>query len=379
MEKTYFVAALAVILVLSGAAMANDLDTYLSTQGATFQKTLDNWGWMNMAVAALLICVFGNLIIYMAGYALESEQLKRYAVSEFIQVSASGLMIFFAVALVYGLTNGTGDNVSAISFMGDVLGGSSAIDCAAVTGGKFNIWGNNAGGFGNGPLGAFKCKVQEKINALDRAYNNVFAANMPRERSLSICYILLGFPVWCNDWDLDSHKEVEQNHLVATKIVGLLMPLHAQYSLAEYLQKNMLAVFLPLGLLLRILPFTRGVGGLFIAIAIGFFFVWPTFFLLTDPSFVKQDAKLDSRMQGVCYSGFTGTAVIMANSLSWNGPGNADAIASASGAELVFQITIATLFYPFVALVITLAFIRSLTPILGGDLGELMKMVSRLG
>ena len=37
------------------------------------------------------------------------------------------------------------------------------------------------------------------------------------------------------------------------------------------------------------------------------------------------------------------------------------------------------MFYPFVALVITLIFIRAMTPLLGGDTGELMKMVARLG
>ena len=28
--------------------------------------------------------------------------------------------------------------------------------------------------FGAGPMGAFKCKIQEKITALDNAYNNVY-------------------------------------------------------------------------------------------------------------------------------------------------------------------------------------------------------------
>jgi hypothetical protein len=206
-----------------------------------------------------------------------------------MQVTASSLMIFFAVALIYQLTdsiNGTGNDISAMSFMGELIGAGSVIPCAASDngGGKeiFDIWQDSR--FGAGPMGAFKCKIQEKITALDRAYNNVYKANFPVERLTSMCINIFGAPVYCFDWNLDLHIAVEKAHLIATKIVGLLITLHAQFIMAEYIQRNMLSVFLPMGLLLRVFPITRGVGGLFIALAVGFFFVFPLFVLLTDLS-----------------------------------------------------------------------------------------------
>ncbi len=361
--------ALFVLLVLCQLGFS-DFAGFEQEYGGMFESQFEG-NWMELAVLAILVCLFFNTLTYMAGELMQSQGLKRYAKAEFLQVSASSLMIFFAVALLYGITN------SGFGFMGDILGTGSTISCSAAEQGRMMIWDENEP-FGSGPIGAFKCKVQAKINALDRAYNNVVAANMGMERLTSMCIYLFGAPVYCFDWDQDLHNRVEEAHLIATKIVSLLMPLHAQYVLAEYVQKNMLAIFLPVGLVLRIFPFTRGIGGLFIAIAIGLFFVWPTFFLLTDPTFVKQDERLDTQQQGMCYTGFRGASVVLAGVLSY-GPNSPEALATASGAELVFQITIATLFYPFVALVIALIFIRAMTPLLGGDLGELMKMVARLG
>ena len=366
--------ALALLLLFSSLAFAAFGD-FKNKYGEYFSNRMDSW-W-GLAISAIMLCLFFNVLVHMAGMALQSEHLKRYARSEFLQVTASSLMIFFAVSFLYIVSSG-GAGVSAFDLMNYVLGEGSAVSCAAAPEGVFRIWEDN-GDFGPGPMEAFKCKVQEKISALDRAYNNVVQSNMPVERATSICINLFGVPVYCGDWDLALHNEMEQAHLVATKIVSLLMPLHAQFVLAEYIERNMLTVFLPAGLVMRILPLTRGVGGLFIAIAIGFFFVFPTFFLLTDPTFVKQDAPVRDTLQGVCFTGFRGSAVVLNGILSSNALSSQSALATASGAVLVFQITIATLFYPFVAFAVTLIFIRAMTPLLGGDLGELMKMVARLG
>lgn len=374
MARQNVIAFLAVLSMVQ-LAQAQTFDDYKAYYGGQFETRLMDW--MPLAIIAILICVFFNALLYMLARFFESEELKRYAISEFMQVSASSLMIFMAVALLYTLT-GSGGPSSALDFMQFVLGGASKIDCAAVPGGGFSIW-STYPPFGSGPMGAFKCKVQEKISALERAYNNVVESNMALERATSMCINLFGVPVYCGDWDLSLHTEVEKSHLIATKIVSLLMPLHAQYVLAEYIQKNMLSVFLPLGLLLRILPVTRGVGGLFIAIAIGFFFVFPTFFLLADPTFVKSDEQFRDSLQGVCFTGFRGASTLLAGVLTNSAISSGSALASASAEEMVFQITIGTMFYPFVALVLTLIFIRTMTPLLGGDLGELMKMVARLG
>ncbi|MFA6214601.1 MAG: hypothetical protein WC717_04970 [Candidatus Micrarchaeia archaeon] len=369
---------LALLAACSLLFPAGEFEAYVEKQQIAFQNRVD--GWWGLAVTAILICIAFNTLVYMLGFALESQEVKNYAKAEFLQVSASSLMIFFAVALIFTVTSGGGATVAAFDFMSDLVGdGASRISCTAAQGGVFRIW-EGTDEFGQGPIGAFKCKLQEKINALDNAYEIIKTANMPVEQYTSTCYYLLGVPVWCGDWDLDFHKRVEEAHLISTKIVDLQVALHAQFVLAEYIHKNMLTVFLPFGMVLRIFPLTRGVGGLFIALGVGFFFVWPTFFLLTDPTFVMvNNPPGQEKQEGMCFPGFSGSAVLLAGVVQSGGAGQMSDLAIAQGKDLVYQMTIATLFYPFVALVLTLIFVRAMTPLLGGDMGELMKMVSRLG
>ncbi|MCX8195223.1 MAG: hypothetical protein N3G22_03925 [Candidatus Micrarchaeota archaeon] len=364
------------LIFFAQLAFSTEFEDWRQKYGDMFKERIDSW-WQ-IALLAIFSCLFFNVFIYMAAMAFQSQELKRYAYSEFLQVSASSMMIFFSVELLYTLVNGT-VGLSALDFVGSILGtGQSKIDCAATSDGKFILW-KSYPNFGSGPLGAFKCKIQEKIKALERAYNNIYAANMKNERLEMSCFNLFGVPVYCGSWDLSLHIQVEKSHLLANKIVGLLIPLHSLYVLAEYLQRNMLSVFLPAGLVLRVFPFTRGVGGLFIAIAIGFFFIFPVFVILTDPTFVKEDAPKRDMQEGMCFTGFKGATVLLTANFGVGG-GMGESELDISRAEtLIYELTVGILFYPFIAFVITLIFIRAATPLLGGDLGELMRMVSRLG
>ena len=366
---------------LAQSASPTAFSDYVDKQQAYFQtKVVDWWG---LATLAILICISFNTLLYMLGVTLSSQEIKNYAKSEFLQVSASSLMIFFAVALIFTVTSGTvspPQKSAAFDFMGDLLGdGASSIRCTAAPGNKFILW-EGTSALGTGPIAAFKCKLQEKITALDNAYVNVEQKNQGVEQKTSTQIFMFGFPIWNGDWDLERHQEVEQAHLISSKIIDLEVSLHAQFALAEYVQKNMLSIFLPLGLVLRILPLTRGVGGLFISLGVGFFFVWPTFFLLTDPSFVVVNLPpAQAKQSGGCFVSFTGSTSVIAGLIADNGEAQALDAAISEARELVYSMTIATTFYPFVSLVITLIFIRAMTPLLGGDMGELMRMVSRLG
>ncbi|VVC01729.1 Uncharacterised protein [uncultured archaeon] len=371
MGKTIALSSLLLLLAISGIASAATIG-WEESRGR-FENMFGGSGstsWLQLGVVALSICIAFNTLMYMAGSALQSEHLKKYAEGEFLHVTASSMLIFFSVFLLSQFMGpgGTG------GFAQDYLGGGSIVSCAAMPSGYYKIFIDDA--FGSGPLGAFKCKLQEKITALDKAYDNLFKENMGQERFTSLCISAFGVPVYCGDWSLQKHQQVEMNHLVANKIVGLLMPLHAEFVLVEYIQNNMLTVFLPLGLLLRILPVTRGVGGLFIAVAIGFYFVFPIFYILTDPTYVKIDQAAADMQAGMCFSGFKGVAVVLSSQYVNAGD---TGLALGNASELVFQLSIATLFYPFVAFVIAMIFIRAVTPLLGGDTGELMRMAMRLG
>jgi hypothetical protein len=356
-------------------------DDYKEKYGNYFNNRMA--GWFGLCLLAIAISIIFNALVYMAGKGFNSTHLMTYAKSELLQVTASSMMIFFAVSLLYLITSGGGSHISAIDFIGEQLGtGDGYITCSATAGGKFHIWSGDTA-FGVGPLAGFKCRVQERITAMDTAFENIKSANKPKEAAEAFSFMMFGIPVYSGAWDFSLHKDVESAHLMAQKLTDTTISLHVQYILLEYLQKNMLTVFVPFGLALRIFPLTRGVGGLLIALGVGFFFVFPTFYLLTDPSFVKikGDDLQEDRLQGVCFTGFRGAAALVGGTYSVNSEQSVRAftMAISNASDLVYDTTVSMVFYPFVALTITLIFVRALTPLLGGDLGELMKMAARLG
>lgn len=377
MAKKTFAIALALLLFAS-LGFSQGVQEFSDSSRDSFASKLDSQtgSWYPAAMAPVLLSIFALALIYMAGDAFHAENLKRYARGEMLQTAASALMIIFAVALIYEASGG-----GAFKLMGEALGGSGSIGCAAAPQGRFLLWEDNAG-FGTGPIAAFKCKTQERINGAEACYQDIESKNRHQEAFLSFCLSFFGFPVFCNSWNFEAHQNVEENHLLATKLVSVLMALHAEYALADYIGSTMLSIFLPLGLVLRILPFTRGVGGLFIAIAVSFYFIWPTFAVLSDPSLIRVNPTEppSELLQKGCFTGFKGAAVLMSNAFASTVSGvGISQLANESCTESLFQITVSTMFYPFVALVVSLIAVRALTPLLGGDLGDIMKMVGRLG
>jgi hypothetical protein len=320
-----------------------------------------NYGWGVMALLAVLAVFFALTIIYMFGHGFGLENVKRFAKAEFYEFGASTFIILFVAYLLWA-----GGNI--FGFINEkVIGTGSTVICNGRVQNVVNV---------GGPIAIAKCNIQDKIIQLDKLYDRVYKNNMKIETWASACFILFGVQIFCGDWVV--HSVVEQAHLIGEKIVPLQVSLHAQYVLLEYISKNMLGVFLPLGILLRVFPLTRGMGGLLIATALGFYFVFPIIFVLTDPTFVKADSTFTPPLtQGeACFDSFKGATAVYNSFLM----PSLDSVEMSYGSvtDLLSRLTVSMMFYPFVAFAVTIIFIRSLTPVLGGDTGDLARMVAKL-
>ncbi|MBM3229821.1 hypothetical protein FJZ26_05295 [Candidatus Parvarchaeota archaeon] len=356
-------ALIALILVmpqLHALEAYNDTERFATIWLSPTVRT-GGWGWELAAMLAVSICFFATALIYMFGHAFSMENIKRYANSEMLQVVASAVLISTAVFILQGALNYT------VQY---VVGEDSIAVCK---GQEFAIFDYSAG-----PISFAACKIEESIDLLENCYQQTYQNNLGVERQASTCVNIKGIPVYCGDWFL--HSEVEQSHLIGYKIVPLLTNLYGQRSMMDYLAENMLAVFLPVGLILRVFPPLRGIGGLLIATAIGFYFVYPTIYLINDPTFVKKTRTEDTSYVDpipACYPGFKGSAAVLSIPPL---PGGRGPIAPKcpDAASLITKVTINLTLYPFVALVATLIFIRVAAPILGGDTGEILRMTSKL-
>ncbi|MFH1306238.1 MAG: hypothetical protein ABIH83_01095 [Candidatus Micrarchaeota archaeon] len=325
--------------------------------------------WRGIAMLAIAVCIFANILVYMTGRALGMQKVERFAISEFYQVSASAIMIFLLI-----LVAEEGFNFLAHESVG-ILPEGTTTKCA---GEEKNVW-------EEGPFGIMRCKIQEKIIYLEKLYDQAYENNKRVEWKTATCIYFMSLPVYCGDWNIGWHATVEKSHYIAHKIAPIAINLHGQYIFATYLEQNMLAVFLPLGLILRIFPPFRGIGAMLIATSIGFYIVFPVSYILLDPSTIRPDPSqvvpyVDDANVGQCYRSFSGMITLLTKPPAQEqGAGGVQQLPDPDriGKEIA-NLQVEAFFYPLAALAATMFFITTAAPILGGDSGMIMHFLAKV-
>jgi hypothetical protein len=375
--KSFFFSALFLLLLApslsaqapSDFSWANSGAQQVATTQAHFQapnasNSYAAGDWFRLAMLAILICLFANALVFVFAKAMHSTTAERFAVSEFYQVSASAIMILVVVTLL----------TQAFAFLqiSGILPAGTTTTCYGTSG--LNVW-------QLGPPAVIQCHIQEKITYTEGLLQQAKALNRNVESLTTLCLYVMSVQAYCGDWDSSLHKQMESAHLLANKIVPIGVGLHAQYSFIAYLARNMLSVFLPLGILLRIFPGIRGIGGLLIAISIGFFFVFPIAYLLLDPATSRPNpADLlpsANTAPAPCFSTFSGAVSMITQMATTKKLTVATPDASELGQELA-KLQTEAFIIPLAALAITLLFIQTAASLLGGDAGEIMHFIAKV-
>lgn len=321
--------------------------------------------WRPWALLAIAICTLANALLYILGRTLSLSSVERFAVSEFYQVTASAVMIFVLVVLAD----------SAFGIVEMIMPQGTTTMCAGFDQEVWKV----------GPLGVVQCKIEEKIIYLEGLYEQAYENNKKVEPLTTACIYFMSFPVYCFDWNIDLHREMEKAHYIANRIAPLAINLHGQYMFVDYIAKNMLSVLLPLGILLRIFPVFRGIGGLFISIALAFYFVFPIAYIMLDPTTIRPAPSsivepLPMKEPDACFNSFSGFVDMITQPPQVQTQTQA---ASNSGdstkvAEELAKMQIETFFYPLVALASSILFISAMAPLLGGDSGNIMHFLTKV-
>jgi hypothetical protein len=353
---------LLVLLVLLFSMGCVDDSTQAATEyeeikGELLPDWSTEWGWLPICLVAVVASVIIHTIVYMLAQAINSEQLKRYAISEMLQAAATALM---AIVLISALVQA----FDFLSSLGKVTCGGEVME---------------------NPLEADACRTNEILNEVGDLYNSVHDADWGPEMLCSLQIAVFGIPIFQGCWMLENiYNEVETYHSIAYICVNLMIGLSTKLFLLRYVYENMLAVFLPLGIILRTFHFTRGIGAFFISLAIGFYFIYPTVTFMMDSSFMEglDEPELpETIITGMCNIPMFGSFSFGAAALASYSSGSASASQislSQDLASFIAQIQAALLFNTMVAFAITLTFIRFATQILGGDITPFMGMVGRL-
>jgi hypothetical protein len=328
-----------------------------------------NWpgGWVSVAVLATIIAVIINATLLMFARGFNLQELERFSKSEILQAVATAMMAILLVGLVGG--------VQSFIYNSEIIHGES--QCG---GEKYKLGLNEEGIFSDS-LDYVRCTIQLKARNIAEVQGSVtsgadayFAFN-----ALNMQFSIIGVTIFRGDWISALFEMTEKWRIINNLSTVLLIGLNSISFLVLYVKQNMLHLFLPLGIIMRAFYFTRGPGAFLMAVAIGMYFVFPVMYILLDPGFVPtpipKSVTSMSQTQNLCYPTISAATTIVSIAQS-SAPG-ATLVASSLQGQLS-QAYISLILHPLIAFSITLAFIRYLMTILGGNTYELMKLVTKV-
>jgi len=353
--------------IASKASKPSDQNWFSFLNKPWIDKNQPYSSWIGIVSIALAINLLANTLIFVLGKVLESENIKRFAISEFFQTSATAFAIVFLISLI----SLSFVYIQSFFFPSDIQ--FKCFDPISKTSSVVKFWDTDSGAFK-----ALKCKIQEQLYVIFNLYKSAYSQNMEKEVEASECTTTFNWQN-CKIWNPQTYKEVETYHLIANRAASLSISLVAQYFFVDYLEKNLLSFFLPAGLLLRLFPPLRGIGGIFIAVALGFYFVLPLVYLLLQPSFVQANSiefkNQPKTSKYLCFDKLSSFNSLYTELKIATQDSKLD-IPSLDKNQF-YEFTLAAFFYPFIALSVTIIFINFLAGFLSSDAGYLVHFIAK--
>ncbi|MDO8339676.1 MAG: hypothetical protein Q7T16_03390 [Candidatus Burarchaeum sp.] len=224
-----------------------------------FGTLQDRWigeAWVGIAMSAVLASFFMVAIAWMLASAFNHQGLKKWVRGEIYHVLANFLLVIGLVAMVgIVLTNVT--EITA--------------NMATATGG-FEYAGSGGATIDN-PFVLAEIFLDENIQCQRMIYLDAYMAD-------SFIEPIEHFSIGIGGMDAVSAGNAltpitSALYLMAHNTSFLLLANYLQRHLLIFIFQTMFTLFLPVGIILRTLPVTRGLGGFMIALAIGLYIVYP--------------------------------------------------------------------------------------------------------
>lgn len=363
-------------------------------------------GWQANALLAVLISFFTVSIAYMLSVAFDLPNLKRWSRQEFVQAAVSSILVLGLVAalssaspsIVGIMLEKTGAIVTDLEATGAPLANIPAEfrggDPFEVTQFYLGCAGSEcvSDGIVGREYGALKC--------MKKMYTRLYAINFPIE-VVEKSEFSVGGIFSVSGWALAPF--VNLSHFVVHNLSFLFIAIYFQKALLVLIKYTMLAYFLPVGIVLRTFPLTRGAGALMIGLAIGLYFFYPLAFtlVLSANAGQIQHAAPGSALPAtgiesaacVAYETLGGDSANVyipqkdaspdldsfARAMLWLSQNTNKAAGWLTGVEKIIPFLMHEVFlYPLVALTITFTVTKALADLFGADVSELASGLVKL-
>ncbi len=255
------------LLALAALAVAN------TAAGQNFQQRTSGFAyeiaknWAALSVLAILLSVILVAIAYAIGIGFEMPEIKAWAGTELAQIIANAIIVAgmmgvlaFVELLVLGVVASSGIGAATLpSCYGGVGSGNSTSCLQGVTSAYLDGYVNTATSAAN-----------------DVLRNNVDAAGMAGRRIGLYCLTIYCLQIGATT-TIAGHYVIKSDTytILFEYYTNLLGFMEAQQFLVEQICFRMMPVILAIGIVARSFFFTRKLGGLLMAIAIGMMFFLP--------------------------------------------------------------------------------------------------------
>ncbi|MDD5022863.1 MAG: hypothetical protein PHU63_01715 [Candidatus ainarchaeum sp.] len=328
--------------------------------------------WFALCLLAGFASILIYGIFYSIGHAFMFDDLKKSSKAEILQGFATLFIVIFLIVTLSQV-----EEFAIKTFLGTdsyVLCGGDEIHLSTIIGGqkKADI---------KKTIEIVECRFTERAKEIaeiqDAIYDKADSSNIFAKLTATVTFA--GIIIYQGNWVDSYFQEAEQYRVMNAFLTVVLIGANSLTSLVRYISFNMLSVFLPFGLFLRTFKYTRGIGALFISLAIGLYFIFPVLFVMTDPGFVEVPeipATPAVNPQTVfCLPTFSGTVTQM--QAQGTSEISMTSILSTSRSSIAQFYSYMTL-HAFVVFSITIVFIRYMMFILGGDAYDILRFVSKV-
>ena len=337
--------------------------------------------WFTISIGVLTVALFSVALFYMVAYAFQSDQFKRIAFGELMQVLASLIL----VALLFGFDIFEQDIVTQLEKT------SGAVSAALVysTGGSPST-AALSGQIQISPFDVSYAFLRNMLDCTENGLKNTYERskiyetmmNMQLQFIIELPIIKLPTPINPFAYISSFSEKAAMYEYDANELTWLAIFLYAQIAVLKFIETSMFTLFLPVGLILRSFPPTRGAGAVMVAVAIGFYVIYPLIFTIL---YVGTPPVID---------GCVIAAPLDVQSTSETCPVDvgavSNAISSAADTGLILDaemprieagmtsMRFAALVYMIISLGGTFIFVRSFSSILGADISEIGRSMFRM-
>ena len=241
--------------------------------------------WSPAAFAVILVSVMIGVMLFMIGIAIRNTKLKDFGVGELYESMATALIVVFFLAVsaeLFGIipsliTGPVNPYITSLNYVNNLIVGTQNLD-----GTMFNIYTVDAYYLSTSlTMSASSGSIAIGIsNILNNNLLNVFGALFRDSILISVM-----LPA----------------QAIGELLTGALIVLHVEFYLLLFAMYAAIPVFLIPGIIFRAFLPTRGIGGMLMAVAIGFYMIMPILFsvayFFTNQSSLQQLNTENSALQ----------------------------------------------------------------------------------